>query len=218
MNDASNPAARLSQHELLQERSFWRSLNAADWLFALSIVAIAVAVQLILPHHMDVYEVAILWGSAAMAIGLGWFFKPLRWFIPLSVALAYLSTLIYAGSYDNNSKFLLKYFLSSQSAIMWQCAFVFFALFCYIAGAVVAAKKQQITNTLLGMGTAFAWVSALAGFTGLLVRWHESYLLRPDAGHMPVSNLYEVFILFMVITAVMYLYYGREKSRFILQV
>ena len=48
MNDASNPAARLSQHELLQERSFWRSLNAADWLFALSIVAIAVSVQLIL--------------------------------------------------------------------------------------------------------------------------------------------------------------------------
>ncbi len=57
------------------------------------------------------------------------------------------------------------------------------------------------------MGTVFAWVSAVAGFTGLLVRWHESYLLRPDAGHIPVSNLYEVFILFLVITALMYLYY-----------
>ena len=210
MNDASNPAARLSQHELLQERSFWRSLNAADWLFALAMVAIAVAVQLILPHHMDVYEVAILWGSAAMAIGLGWFFKPLRWFIPLSVALAYLSTLIYAGSYDNNTKFLLKYFLSSQSAIMWQCAFVFFALFCYIAGAVAVGRQHVQTNTLLDMASAFGWVSALAGFTGLLVRWHESYLLRPDAGHMPVSNLYEVFILFLVITALMYLYYEKK--------
>ena len=214
MNDAGNQAARLPQHELLQERSFWRGLKAADWLFALVIAAVAVAVQLMLPHRMDNYEVAILWGSAAMAVGLGWFFKPLRWFIPLSIALAYLSTLLYAGDYDNNTKFLLKYFLSSQSAIMWQCAFVFFALFCYIAGAVVAAKQQQTTNTLLGMGTAFAWVSALAGFTGLLVRWHESYLLRPDAGHIPVSTLYEVFILFMVITAVMYLYY---EGKFALQ-
>ncbi|MGN7039419.1 c-type cytochrome biogenesis protein CcsB, partial [Neisseria sp. P0003.S003] len=78
--------------------------------------------------------------------------------------------------------FLLKYFLSSQSAIMWQCAFIFFALFAYIAGAVLAQRKNVATNTLLGMGSVFAWVSAVAGFTGLLVRWHESYLLRPDAG------------------------------------
>ena len=42
------------------------------------------------------------------------------------------------------------------------------------------------------------------GFVGLLVRWHESYLLRPDAGHIPVSNLYEVFILVMMITGLMY--------------
>lgn len=70
------------------------------------------------------------------------------------------------------------------------------------------------SNTLLGMGTVFAWVSAMAGFVGLLVRWHESYLLRPDAGHIPVSNLYEVFILFLVITALMYLYY---EGRFAVQ-
>lgn len=54
----------------------------------------------------------------------------------------------------------------------------------------------------------------MAGFVGLLVRWHESYLLRPDAGHIPVSNLYEVFILFLVITALMYLYY---EGRFAVQ-
>ena len=90
---------------------------------------------------------------------------------------------------------------------MWQCAFVFFALFAYIVGAIAAVRKNVQTNTLLGMGTVFAWVSAVAGFVGCLVRWHESYLLRPDAGHIPVSNLYEVFILFLVITALMYLYY-----------
>ncbi len=66
---------------------------------------------------------------------------------------------------------------------MWQCAFVFLALFAYISGAVLASVKNVPTNTLLGMETVFAWVSAkAAGFTSLLVRWHESYLLRPDAG------------------------------------
>ena len=214
MSNVSKQEAKLPQHALLQEHSFRRGLRMPDWLFAVTVVVIAVAVQVMLPHRMDGYEVAILWSSAISTIALGWFFKPLRWFLPLSIALAYGAVQLYAGHFDNGNRFLLRYFLSSQSAIMWQCAFVFFALFCYIAGAVVAAKKQQITNTLLGMGTAFAWVSALAGFTGLLVRWHESYLLRPDAGHMPVSNLYEVFILFMVITAVMYLYY---EGKFALQ-
>ena len=34
------------------------------------------------------------------------------------------------------------------------------------------------------------------GFTGMMVRWYESYLIGADVGHIPVSNLYEVFILF----------------------
>lgn len=208
----SNTPSNTTQlnHELLTQKSFIRCLNLWDWLFAAVIVGVAVLVQVLLPHHMDIYEVAILWSSAIAAIGLGWFFKPLRWFIPLSIALAYLSTLLYGGNFDNNSRFLLRYFLSSQSAIMWQCAFVFLALFCYIAGNITAGRRETETNTLLGMGSSLAWVSALAGFTGLLVRWHESYLLRPDAGHIPVSNLYEVFILFMVITVLMYLYYERK--------
>ena len=45
------------------------------------------------------------------------------------------------------------------------------------------------------------------GFTGLMVRWYESYLIGADVGHIPVSNLYEVFVLFSLITALLYLYY-----------
>ncbi|WP_107688606.1 c-type cytochrome biogenesis protein CcsB [Neisseria wadsworthii] len=211
MNNATK-TVKLPQHRLLQERSFWRSLNIADWLFAAFIVLVAVTAQFKVPHQMDVYEASILWGSAVATVLLGWFFKPMRWFVPVVIGLAYGAVMLYAGNFDNHDKFLLRYFLSSQSAIMWQCATVFLAWFCYIAGALVASKQQRSTNTLLGMGTALGWVSALAGFTGLLVRWHESYLLRPDAGHIPVSNLYEVFILFMVITALMYLYYEAKFS------
>lgn len=204
----------LPEHELLTHKSFLKTLNAADWAFALIVVAGAFFAQTQMPHAMDIYEMVILWASAGIAVFLGWFFKPIRWFAPLCAALGYGAVMLYGGSIGNVDGFLLKYFLSSQSAIMWQCAFVFFALFAYISGAVLAQRKNAATNTLLGMGTVFAWISAVAGFTGLLVRWHESYLLRPDAGHIPVSNLYEVFILFLVITALMYLYY---EARFAVQ-
>ncbi|HEZ4776038.1 TPA: c-type cytochrome biogenesis protein CcsB [Neisseria meningitidis] len=204
----------LPEHELLIQKSLISNLNLWDWVFAVLVFAATVFVQTRSGMHMDIYETVMLWASAGIAVFLGWFFKPMRWFVPLSVLLAYASVGLYGGNIKSAEIFLLRYFLSSQSAIMWQCAFVFFALFAYISGAVLASVKNVPTNTLLGMGTVFAWVSAVAGFTGLLVRWHESYLLRPDAGHIPVSNLYEVFILFLVITALMYLYY---ESKFAVQ-
>ncbi|ULJ60184.1 c-type cytochrome biogenesis protein CcsB [Wielerella bovis] len=211
------------QHALLQEKAWWRNLSLTDWLFAAAILTIAVMVQIKMPHHMDIYETVILWVSAAIAIGLGWFFKPMRWFILGSVAVAYMAVGLYAGNIAHageppQGKFLLRYLLSSQSAIMWQAALTVFSFVLYGLGTLVAwkqARKQPESishkpNTLLGMASGLAWAAAFAGFTGLLVRWHESYLLRPDAGHIPVSNLYEVFILFMVITGLMYLYYERK--------
>ena len=197
----------LPEHELLVRKSFIRNLNIWDWVFAALVFSGTVFVQTLSGVRMDIYETVIFWVSAGIAVFLGWFFKPVRWFVPLCILLAYAAVGLYGGDIKSAEGFLLRYFLSSQSAIMWQCAFVFFALFAYISGAVLASVKNVPTNTLLGIGNVFAWVSALAGFTGLLVRWHESYLLRPDAGHIPVSNLYEVFILFLVITTLMYLYY-----------
>ncbi|MDS0863075.1 c-type cytochrome biogenesis protein CcsB, partial [Burkholderia pseudomultivorans] len=57
------------------------------------------------------------------------------------------------------------------------------------------------------IGQKLTWVAVLMGFTGLMVRWYESYLIGADVGHIPVSNLYEVFVLFSLITALLYLYY-----------
>ena len=209
------------QHELLREKSFLKSLKLTDWLYAAAIATIAVLVQIKLPHQMDGYETAILWASAIIATGLGWFFKPIRQFIIASVVIGYITVGLYDGNIANgneqNGKFLLRYLLSSQSAIMWQCALTVFAFLMYLVGALSAFQQQKkqpekpvITNVLLRIGSDLAWSAAFMGFVGLLVRWHESYLLRPDAGHIPVSNLYEVFILFMTITGLMYLYYERK--------
>ena len=47
-----------------------------------------------------------------------------------------------------------------------------------------------------------------------LVRWYESYLMGADIGHIPVSNLYEVFVLFCWMTAAFYLYFEAQyKTR-----
>jgi len=50
------------------------------------------------------------------------------------------------------------------------------------------------------------WAAVFFGLTGMIVRWRESYLMGADIGHIPVSNLYEVFVLFCLITALLYLY------------
>ena len=63
----------IPQHELLREKSLLKTLTVADWLFAALMMAIAAAVQILLPHRMDIYEVCILWLSAAAAVWLGWF-------------------------------------------------------------------------------------------------------------------------------------------------
>ena len=221
----------IPQHELLREKSLLKTLTVADWLFAAGIAAIGALIQIKLPHHMDLYETVILWVSALIATGLGWFFKPMRWFIIGGVLAGYAAVGLYNGNiangHEQSGKFFLRYLLSSQSAIMWQCALTVFAFAAYLVGTLTAWRQQQRqpeneqsasqqnpnahnTNVLLKIASDLAWAAAFMGFVGLLVRWHESYLLRPDAGHIPVSNLYEVFILFMVITGLMYLYYERK--------
>ena len=153
----NNKHQALPEHELLTHKSFIRNLNLFDWAFALLIAIGAFIAQTQAGLHMDIYEMVILWASAGIAVFLGWFFKPMRWFIPLGVCLAYLAVDLYGGDIKHADGFLLKYLLSSQSAIMWQCAFVFFALFAYIVGAIAAVRKNVPSNTLLGMGTVFAW-------------------------------------------------------------
>lgn len=54
------------------------------------------------------------------------------------------------------------------------------------------------------------WCASAMGLIGLMVRWRESYMIHADVGHIPVSNLYEVFILFCLITALLYLYYEQR--------
>jgi ABC-type transport system involved in cytochrome c biogenesis permease subunit len=158
---------------------------------------------------MDIYELVILWCCVPAAVLLGYFWAALRPFFIGCAAASILAVAMYGGTAASaESNFLLKYFLASQSAILWMCALFAFATVSYWVG--LFAQGQ----TALWMGSLLTWSACVMGSIGLLVRWYESYLISPDVGHIPVSNLYEVFILFAVITAMFYLYYeGRYKTR-----
>jgi ABC-type transport system involved in cytochrome c biogenesis permease subunit len=76
-------------------------------------------------------------------------------------------------------------------------------------GGLIAAFRIRLTS----IGSKLCWAAVVLGFTGMLVRWYESYLVGADVGHIPVSNLYEVFVLFCMITALFYLYYESATTR-----
>ncbi|HLP30827.1 MAG TPA: c-type cytochrome biogenesis protein CcsB, partial [Geothrix sp.] len=91
---------------------------------------------------------------------------------------------------------------------MWMSALFVMATFAYWFALFV---RSDFTGRV---ATALTWTASGAGLVGMMVRWRESYLISPDVGHIPVANLYEVFILFAVITGLLYLYYeGRYRNR-----
>ncbi|GGY09108.1 c-type cytochrome biogenesis protein CcsB [Paludibacterium paludis] len=199
-------------------RSWVRQLTLADGLYALLIVLAAVIAETRLGQYMDIYEHAILAGSAAGLVALGWFWKAWRVFFPAAGAIALLAVTAYQGDLTRGQQaFWLKYILSSQSSVMWMCTLFFLATGAYWAGVL------SRSGMLCRMGSWLTWSAATMGFAGLFTRWYESYLIGPDVGHVPVSNLYEVFVLFTLITALMYLYYearfaARQMGAFVLLV
>jgi cytochrome c-type biogenesis protein CcsB len=178
--------------------------SVLDWVFALLAVAGAAFAFTRYGQHMDVYEKGILLASAPAAIWLAWFWRPARNLMLGVAAVALLAVWSYQGNLARaESVFWLKYFLSSQSAILWMSMLFFMSTLFYWIGMFV--RGQAATMEVLG--SRLAWVAVAMALIGSLVRWYESYLIGPDIGHIPVSNLYEVFVLFCWMTAAFYLYF-----------
>ena len=182
-----------------------------DWLFAL-LVALGAGLALHLYRGaMDGYEQAILLGTAPLLIWLGWFWRPLRHLMLAVAALALLAVWSYGGDLRRGDSVLwLKYLLSSQSAILWMSMLFFMSTAFYWLG--MFARGQQ--HMLESLGSKLAWAAVGLALIGTLVRWYESYHIGEGIGHIPVSNLYEVFVMFCWMTALFYLYYEAQyKTR-----
>ncbi len=154
---------------------------------------------------MDVYEMIILVGSVGFFSWLGWSWHHIKKIMILALVFSLLAIGLYKGVLTNNQEiFFLKYFIASQSAIMWMNVLFILSLFLYWLGLLT--KSGLIDN----FASSFTSSAVVFGFIGLLVRWYESYLLGLDIGHIPISNLYEVFILFCLITSLIYLFYEEK--------
>ena len=186
-----------------------RPTGIGDWLFALALAGSAVFALRQYGGFMDIYDKAILLLVVPGLAAVGWAWKPFRVFLVAAAALALGSISLYQGDLARAEQvFFLKYLISSQTAIMWMSALVFIATGAYWLGLLARSDFAEKT------GSALTWCAVTMGTTGLLVRWYESYLIGTDVGHIPVSNLYEVFVLFSLITGLLYLFYeGRYATR-----
>jgi cytochrome c-type biogenesis protein CcsB len=189
--------------------------NLWDWLFAAVLVLGAVWAFLQYDHAMNGYEKAILIGCVPSMIWLGWFWRPLRLLSVVVAALALLAIWLYQtpeGTADlarADQVFMLKYFISSQSAILWMSVLFFMSTIFYWVGMLTRAG-----DAFESLGSRMAWVAVTLALVGTMVRWYESHQIGPDIGHIPVSNLYEVFVLFCWMTTLFYLYYEDQyKTR-----
>jgi cytochrome c-type biogenesis protein CcsB len=193
---------------IFEKQSFLQKLNPLDWGWAGILLLGTGFIWQQYSSLMDGYEVAILLGTTLSIIAWGWLWKPVRAYT-ISVALiALFSIYLYGNDLAlGETNFFLKFLISSKSAIMWMSALYVLATVAYFAGLIIGSEFSNKT------ASAMTWSATVMGLVGLLVRWRESYLIHVDVGHIPVSNLYEVFILFSIITALLYLYYeGKHKT------
>ena len=195
--------------EQWERPSVWQRLTIRDALWVLLVVAGAGLAGWFYQAQMDSYEFAILAGTAVALIAWGLYWPPARLFTVAVTGLALLALWRYGSDYElRKSAFLLKYVLESQAAFMWMSVLYVLATVTYFVA--LFSRSDFVGRT----ATALTWCATAMGMTGLLVRWRESYLLGADIGHIPVSNLYEVFVLFALITALLYLFYeDRHRTR-----
>jgi len=191
---------------------FFVRRNWFDWLFAVLLVAGGLFAFQHYHLAMDVYEKGILIGAVPGLIWLGWFWRPLAKLMLSVAALSLLAIWLYQGPDGeallarSDQVFGLKYFLSSQSAILWMSMLCFMATVFYWISLFAKGERDAFGT----IGSRITWVAVTLALVGTMVRWFESHLIGPGIGHIPVSNLYEVFVMFIWMTALFYLYYETQ--------
>ena len=197
------------------QTGFMAQRNWRDWLFAAVVAAAGLYAFQRFHTSMDVYEQWIFVGLMPCLIAIGWFWRSLQTLGAVVAVFVLMAIAAYGGVGAGDLKraesvFWLKYFLSSQSAILWMSMLFFMSTAFYWLGLL----SKNGGDALESIGSKLAWTAVTMALIGTGVRWYESHQLGPDIGHIPVSNLYEVFVLFCWLTTLFYLYYEQQyKTR-----
>ncbi len=183
----------------------WQRPSLTDLIFAIAAIIFFTYGGMKTRHLMDSYELVILAGTAISTIALAWFWKPLKIIFTAVTLLSLSAVALYQGQLTRgDTVFGLKYMLASQPAVMWMSVLFVLATILYWAHSLLGKE------TLAWLASKLTYAALVLGMTALMVRWHESYLIASDVGHIPVSNLYEVFILFALLTTAFYLYFEQH--------
>ncbi|MGM0517471.1 MAG: cytochrome c biogenesis protein CcsA, partial [Pseudomonadota bacterium] len=195
-----------------------RGIGLIDIAWAVVVLAAAIVGYAQYGEALDYYATGTLFGAAAGLAFLGWLWPAMRWLTGI-VAVVSLYTLWQynilgadgavgreALAAFQESNFFFKFLLSSTSATMWMVALYVLAIPTYFISSLVRSDYG------LKVGSVLVWSGTVMGFVGFFSRWRESYLINMDYGHIPVGNLYEVFIVFAVFTALLYLYYEKRYN------
>ncbi|MGK9449656.1 c-type cytochrome biogenesis protein CcsB [Acidithiobacillus caldus] len=190
-----------------QPRSWTAILRQeAPWVGALTLAALAILLRY--GHDFGYWQYVVLasWYAGLLTAGIAW--RSLQWATIAAVLPALLAVWLYSDGQTPADNLLLRYILQGVAAVYWMSLALLAATATYLAYVVTARE------TLGRLASALTWVGVVFGFIGLGVRWRETYLGHPDWGHIPVSNLWEVMVLFCASTALFWLYYEqRNRAR-----
>ena len=195
-----------------------RRFGLVDIVWSVVVLAAAIVGYAQYGEALDYYATGTLFGAAAGLAFLGWLWPAMRWLAGIVAVISLYALWQYnmlgadgavgreALAAFQESNFFFKFLLSSTSATMWMVALYVLAIPTYFIAALARSEYG------LKVGSVLVWAGSVMGFVGFFSRWRESYLINIDYGHIPVGNLYEVFIVFAVFTALLYLYYEKRYN------
>jgi len=195
---------------------YWAARSAWDWVFAAMVLVGLTYNYFLFAEHLDQYELGVLILLAPSWIALAWFWRPISYLSVVVAALSLTGIWLYqvdgVGNYMRAEEvFLLKYFLSSQTAVLHMSLLILLSTFFYWVGMLTRSQSGPGFETV---GAKLAWAAVTMGLVAFCVRWYETYLHNTGMGYIPISNLYEVFIMFAWMTTLYVLYYeDRYQTR-----
>ncbi|WP_308389637.1 c-type cytochrome biogenesis protein CcsB [Acidithiobacillus sp. AMEEHan] len=176
----------------------------AAWILGLTAVAAFILARWGAQFDYWQYVVLLSWYVGLLLAGVAW--RPLQWTTVASVLPALGAVWLYAHGQTAENDFLLHYVLQGVAAVMWMSALLLLGTGAYLL--YFFSGRESIGR----WATRLTWGGVIFGFIGLGVRWRETYLGHPSWGHIPVSNLWEVFVLFCATTPLFYLYYEKKAE------
>lgn len=192
--------------ELSPEPSWWAQWKLRDWAWFAGLSVSAGIILGLYGSSFGYWQFVVLaaWYSALLVAGLAW--RPVQLASIGIVLPALLAVWLYSIGQTTANSILLRDFLQGYAAVMWMSALLLAATACYLFYLFSGRERAG------QWATALTWAGVIMGFIGLGVRWRETYLGHPDWGHIPVSNLWEVLVLFCASTPLFYLYYEKRNE------